>query len=344
MIFYSTGWRLDLETFQFKKSGGLLVQLTSSDAVIKIGKETFRADSNLLYRGTLIANLFPKTYKVTVTEANHQAWEKNLTIEPSMVTKTYPIILLPEKPPRELAAENIKDFWLGPKYLAWKTIFGQFLINGRPAWGGKIVEWSKSGDLALTYDSKKQTYFLIDIAKENTALNLTLVLENLTSEKILKSTFHQASDNKLVLTTAKRLYALDFNKLGLEQLKPVPPSQTTGGQISPDNQKMGFLNPKTGNKINIRFLADIEALNKKLGDIVMLNADFAETPPDFRWHNSSAYLFAQYSSNLYFVEIDDRPPLNWQLISSDVDKFQYDPQSDALYILSSGTLYKLDLK
>ncbi len=343
LVSYSMGWRFDFETFQFKKSGGLLVRLASSDAVIKIGREVFNANSALLYQGTLITNLFPKTYKIEVAEKNYQSWSKNLTIEPSLVTKTNPVILMPEKPLRELLSKEIKDFWLGPKYLAQKTTFGQFLINGRPARGNKIIEWSKNGDWALVLDQKQQTYFLIDISKENTALNLSMVLENLTLDRISKVGFDPADNNKLILTTAGGLYDLNVNALSLQRIKPPPLSQATGGKISPDNQKLAIFNAKT-DAIDIRFLADAEALNKKQGDFVALNTDFPEPLSDFYWHNSSAYLFAQYASNLYFVEIDDRPPLNWQSIANDVDKFQYNPQNDTLYVLSGRSLYKLDLK
>ena len=107
LVFYSNGWRIDWETMEISQSGGLFIETASSHYTVKIGKKNYAPNSGLLYSGALTTHLFPKTYRVEVTRENYESWKKELSVEPSLVTKTYPVILMPRSPKEELIASNV---------------------------------------------------------------------------------------------------------------------------------------------------------------------------------------------------------------------------------------------
>jgi len=57
-----------------------------------------------------------------------------------------------------------------------------------------------------------------------------------------------------------------------------------------------------------------------------------------RWHANSGYLFIKYPSSLYFLEASNIPPINFQVIDSENQKYEYGPGS-MLYLLKNSNLY-----
>lgn len=341
LIFYSTGWRLDLETKQISRLGGLFIQVITPDATVKIGKKITPYEAGLLNTGTFV-NLFPKNYSIEVAKDKYQSWKKNIEIKTSLVTKLPPIVLIPQNPEKELVLKNVKDFWLGPKYLAWKNNLGKLFINDTPALGAAVLEWSANHNFALT--TKNGAYFLINLRENNAALNINLAWASIRSDAISKIKFDPENNAHLLISTKNGLYSLDFNRLTIE--KSLNKIADIFSQIysknSPDEQKIAVLDGAKG-QLTINFLEENEIFNKKAGDAIILNTGLHETPLDFAWDKTSSYLFVQYPSGLYFSEIDGQTPLNLRLISVAPDKFQYDINSNKLYLLSDGDLYTLKL-
>ncbi|MDP3999186.1 MAG: hypothetical protein Q8P76_01160 [bacterium] len=340
IIFYSTGWRLDLETRQISRLGGLFIRVLTPDAAVKIGKKTVPYDAGLLNTGSFV-DLFPKNYVVEVAKDGYQPWKKEIEVESSLVTKLPPIVLIPQNPEKELVLKNVKDFWLGPKYLAWKNYLGKLFINDTPALGAAVLEWSANNNFALT--ANNGTYFLINLRENNAALNINLAWANLRSDAISKIKFDPENNSHLLIGSKNGLYSLDFNRLTIEKSldKIASVFSQLYSKTSPDKQKIAALDSAEG-QLTINFLKDSEDFNRKAGDAIILNTGVTEGILDFEWDKTSSYLFVQYPSGLYFVEIDNQAP-NLRLISVAPDKFQYDINSNKLYLLSGGNLYTLKL-
>lgn len=382
LIFYSSGWRLDPETLRVNKIGGLFVETGTPDASIKVGRKVTPEANSLLNKGTFINGLFPKYYTIEVFKDGYQSWKKTLEIKPSLVTKTLPIVLIPQKPIQELVAKNVKNFWLGPDgIIARLNNFNQLFINDKPTLGSRVLEWPPKGNVLLTYDSASGIYFLIDSEKNNSALNLNLALRGLLAERLLKVKLDPRDKNKIVLLTTRGLYAFDTAKLNLIKIfkqpvgylfafgddlvwtsnntlhslyQTVPQkgplndvlskelfiNQNSNFLLSPDNQKIASFEENDAYRFAIHFLQDNESLNKTAGDKVRINY-LSDQPSDFSWDQTSSYLFIQYPSGLYFGEIDSRDSVNLQLVTNDLEKYQYDSINNTLYILFSENLYKI---
>lgn len=218
-VFYSSGWRFDLETFQINRLGALFFEVTPSDATITIDKANFKFEPGFLKSGTLIANLFPKTYTVTISKEGYQTWTKELEVLPSLVTEAPPVVLLPEN--QNFAspiANNVKDFWVGPKYVTYVANNGKLLLNNNELIGREIIAWSESGDSVLT--KSETSFFLTNVNRPYSALNISLVFNNLqgTINKIDKIQFAPNEENRFIIATSKGLYALDTQKIKLETI------------------------------------------------------------------------------------------------------------------------------
>ena len=344
LIFYSSGWRLDLETLSVNQLGGLFIEVAAPDVKIQVGKNIFHPETGFFKYSSLITDLFPKIYAISVTKDGYQPWTKELAVRPSLITKVYPVILIPKEPARELIFKNVLDFWAGPKYLAFRGSSSQLYINNLPTLGREVVSWSANGNEAITFSPITKNYYLIDLSKENTALNLSLLFHNSKNAKLLEAKFYPGDARKLILTGSNGLYVFDINKLGLTALTDEKVKNLFPGKLSPDGIKLASLNRESGNKIKIAFLENEEEFGKKKGETIIISAETDEAPLSFDWDKTSSYLFIQYGDKLYFSDIDDRSKINLQLVSEKVDKYQYQPANDSLYILSAGLVYKIDLK
>jgi len=223
VIFYSTGWHFDLETFKFNKLGALFFEITPNNATITIDKNLFEFKPGLLRSGTLIANLFPKTYTVKVTGDGYQSWIKEIEVQPSLVTEVPPVLLLPEKQDlRNPIFEGINNFWVGPKHIIVLKNNGVLEFQSQKIIGNRVAQWSDSGESAITKAS--YSYFLINLDRPTSALNLNLIFRSLKEivdqdqSQIQKISFYPSQENKFILSTKNGLYILDTKKLSLKKI------------------------------------------------------------------------------------------------------------------------------
>lgn len=225
IIPYSNGLRFNLNTLSFERLGGLYLNVEPTEAKIQVDKLNFEIKPSLIKSGLLIANLFPKTYHVSIQKDGYQTWNKNLTVRPSLVTEIYPITLIPEKAKEELLGADIKDLFLNTNYLAIKDTNNKLRINGKIIKGTAFLSWLTGERLALVYDENSKNYLVINPAQNNSALNINLLFENLKYQKMIgdngsikKVTAHPFDKNKLIINTNKNIYVLDFYKPSIESI------------------------------------------------------------------------------------------------------------------------------
>jgi hypothetical protein len=227
IIPYSNGWRFDPSTLSFVKLGGLYLNVEPTEASVQVDKLTFEIKSSFMKSGLLIANLFPKTYHISIQKTGFQSWNKNMAVKPSLVTQIYPIILIPEKNNEELVLENkAKDLFPNKNYLAWKDTDNKLKIDNKIIKGSKFLSWLSGERSALVYDESTKNYLIINPTQNNSALNINLLFEDLKYQKtindknpIKKIIGYPSDKNKLVLLTNKNLYILDIYKPSLEIIK-----------------------------------------------------------------------------------------------------------------------------
>ncbi len=221
-IFYSNGWRFDIETFSISKLGGIYFEEIPDGSVLTVEKAAIEFNPNFLRSSLLIPNLFPKNYYAMASRKNYQPWTKEIPVYPSLVTEIQPVILLPEKPSLgNPLAKNIADFWekSGKIILATKSkelFFRQSRISGT-----ELVSWSDDADAVLTKDG--ENFYLIYLANPKSALNISLMFYNARKTKIGSkdrmaiedASFRSDSAGMILIRTDGGLYSLDSESSAL---------------------------------------------------------------------------------------------------------------------------------
>ncbi|MDD5431299.1 MAG: hypothetical protein PHP03_03715 [Candidatus Pacebacteria bacterium] len=419
LIFYSTGLLIDLKNLTLSRSGAIYLEAQTKDIQIKIGKEKLQLNPGLFKDGILVTNLLPKNYKVEASKEGYQNWTKNIYVKPSLVSRTYPIILLPNDWSAELIYKDVAGFWTGKKYSAWKTSSGKLFINGKKAAGTDLKNWLYGDNSALTYDSAEKSYFVVNPDQNNAALNISLIFNNLAATELNSSAKifpHPYDQKKLILNSAGEIYVLDFSNFKLETLneknssvalaqnkelfiikktglysynlatksKKVISSKITalpekmevssdgltlaflsGEKItlintaslestvisssakyfkfSPDGKKIAFW--EDSGEIRVYFLAEQQKWSdKKSGDYASLGYYQLDQSHPFDWHSGSAHLLIKFPEKTYLLEIDDRQPINQQIINLKMDDYQYNPANNFVYFITDGIFYKTGLE
>lgn len=97
VVFYAQGWRLDFSTWHFEKVGGIYVRSYPENASLYLNGKPMANQSGFLSPGTLISDLLPRTYDVSLKATGYDDWEENAAVSPSQVVQFKYAVLVPEK-------------------------------------------------------------------------------------------------------------------------------------------------------------------------------------------------------------------------------------------------------
>jgi hypothetical protein len=95
VVLYAQGWRLDFSAWRLEKIGGIYVRSYPGDAAIYLNGKPVANDVGFLSPGTLISDLLPKTYTVSLKATGYDAWQENATVAPSQVVQFKYAVLVP---------------------------------------------------------------------------------------------------------------------------------------------------------------------------------------------------------------------------------------------------------
>lgn len=239
VVFYSQGWRvnlLDCEIkklrdcqIKFQKTGAIFIQTKPKGVIIKIDGKIFQDKSGIIQSGTLITELLPKIYNVKIKKEGYLPWQKNLEVQSALVSELLKILLIPENLEWKivLTSRPAHQFWISPKqnivFQSNGILYCRQESNDFKLRGDKLIQWSEDGSKMLVFDSKNQIYYLYELNNLSKALNITEIIKNLRlNSKISKIAFHPSQFQKLIIQNNEGLYALDLERLRLENLIKAP--------------------------------------------------------------------------------------------------------------------------
>ena len=113
VIFYSQGYRVDINSKKITQTGGLFLKVIPKQVEVFIDGK-LKKKTDFFFGSALIENLLPKKYKIQIKKEGYYPWEKNLEIREKEVTEAKNIVLIPENPNFGILTEGIKDFWFSP--------------------------------------------------------------------------------------------------------------------------------------------------------------------------------------------------------------------------------------
>jgi hypothetical protein len=232
-IFYSAGWRLTMETcetetladcLKIQRTGAILVEAKQKGISISIAEKVFKDKAGLIQAGTLISNLLPRDYYVEIIKDGYRLWQKNVEVEPQLVSKLSGIILVPEKPDaRELPiSEEISDFSInGNGDAVFESSGAIYYYNSKtPSLklrGDEFISWNSDNSSFITKDSSKNVLYLYKTSDLSKIFNISASFGNLKKNSpITEISFHPADPDKIIVQTKNGLDIFDSARLKLE--------------------------------------------------------------------------------------------------------------------------------
>lgn len=92
IIRYAQGYRFDIKTLNFTRTGALFLKVRPVKATLLLDKKLTR-ETGILGGSIFIRDLLPKPYNLEVTKDGYQPWRKTIEVEPELVTEARHIIL-----------------------------------------------------------------------------------------------------------------------------------------------------------------------------------------------------------------------------------------------------------
>ncbi len=227
-IFYSNGWRFDLETFSINKLGGIYFEDIPDGATLTVEKADVEFNPSFLRSSLLVPNLFPKKYIARINRPDYQPWTKEIPVLPSLVTEIQPVILLPEKSVLENPlSQNVSDFWEKSGQVITASKSGELFYGNSRISGSSVIAWSDDADAVLTESGTNN--YLVRLDNPKSALNLSLMFSNARRAAAIKDrapirqiSFRTGESDSVIIRTEDGLYLLDAARSTLNVISPEP--------------------------------------------------------------------------------------------------------------------------
>jgi hypothetical protein len=219
VVFYAQGWRLNFATLKTSKVGAIYVRSYPDDAQISLNKKSMRNTSGFLSRGTLISNLFPENYTLTLKAPGYDTWTENALVSPTLVTEMKYAVLVPANATSAVSTANVASFFEAGGTIvtedANKTITRQTI--GAPAattsmviGHGTIVSYDNNLT-TIVVRSAAGIYSAYDLANAtSTNLSTLFAKTSIAAKTITAVTVNPYNSSNIIVQTASRFFIVDL--------------------------------------------------------------------------------------------------------------------------------------
>ncbi|MBI5220248.1 MAG: PEGA domain-containing protein [Candidatus Liptonbacteria bacterium] len=175
-LFYSQGWRINFKTLVLTKVGAIYVRSYPSSASIELDGRPIPNDSWLFDRGTLINNLYPKTYQLRLTRPGYQTWLQTVSVQPMLVAEAKSAVLVPTIDGTDRIDNGpTTSLLLAQSRIATRDRSGSARLGNQLVPGDQITDINPEGDQLLIRSSRPAQVVLQDLVA-GTSTDLTALL------------------------------------------------------------------------------------------------------------------------------------------------------------------------
>ncbi len=235
VVLFAQGFRMDIPSFRVSKVGGIYVRSYPENASIFLNGKPVKNQSGFLSRGTLISDLFPKTYRLALTAPGYDDWYENTAVAPSLVANHEYAVLVPANA-TSAATGIVSAFAVNNADIVTETSGGEILLNGKKIGSGDLVD-AESGMPSTVFRTATGTYELLD-ASDGTVTNLSSILsEEVVAANAPLAFFLDPSMNSTVVAVSqRRIWLLDASQRSGKLIGLAPRGETIAPSVavSPD--------------------------------------------------------------------------------------------------------------
>ena len=295
IIFYSQGYRFDLETRRLTQVGAFYFDVHPPRAQIFVDGEQIGETSRFI-GNNLSKNLLSKTYRVSIQKEGYIPWRKNLDIVPRQVTEAKNITLFPANLVFEQKQQNVLRFWPAPNT---RHILLQ-KENQTELWD--LVLWDTADNVEYALFQAETP--LQEMGNVEWALNSSALLFQIVSAQGFQ-TFVQNIDQGMLANASSRA---DILQIAQDTRVPVPfvNSGAKDIQFFPnDSGSLAFLAPGTN---GAPALSVYNVNNGQLQQPPLRNVGaFAFWGQELFWVDTQGNVWRQTSLQAAPVQISQKP-------------------------------------
>ena len=212
IVLFAEGWRMDFPSLRVSKVGGIYVRSYPDDARIFLSGKSVQNQSGFLSRGTLISDLFPKTYRLALTAPGFIDWHENVNVSPSLVANHKYAVLVPANA-TSTATGAIARFMESQSGIVLENINGAISLDGKPIGSGKLI--AESTNLrSIIFQTARGTYEFENVpAGVTTNLSNILEKEGFGTAASVQLSINPTSDSMLIAASAEKIELIDMTQL-----------------------------------------------------------------------------------------------------------------------------------
>lgn len=204
IVLFAQGWRMDFPSFRISKVGGIYVRSYPENASTFLNGKPTENQSGFLSRGTLISDLFPKTYYLALTAPGYLDWHENVAVTPSFVANHKYAVLVPANP-TSIGTSTVTNFRESQNDILSENSNGEISFDEKVIGFGKLID--ATPDLqSVVFQTAKGTY---EFANTQTGIIINL------SNMLAKAGFNTATPPKIFLSpfTDGIIFAINTEKV-----------------------------------------------------------------------------------------------------------------------------------
>jgi len=211
IVLYAEGWRVNFSNFKAEKVGGVYLRAYPQNAEISLDGKSIPNQSNFLSHGSLISDLYPKNYRLSLSLSGYDAWQENADVAPSLVVEMKYAVLVPDAGTAIATTSDIANFFvIGGDRVEQRTS-GSITWRNLAVGTGTIV--SHSTDLKnMIYQTPAGADELYDFTTGKT-LNLTSILQkqHIAAASIGTIAIDPYNDTATLVSSKNRILTIDLS-------------------------------------------------------------------------------------------------------------------------------------
>jgi hypothetical protein len=336
VVFYAQGWRIDLLTFKTQQVGAIYVRSYPDAANIVLNKKTIKNTSGFLSRGTLISNLFPENYTLTLKASGYDAWTENAPVSPTLVTEMKYAVLVPANATSAADAADLDSFFEAggnivtenasdtiarqPAGSVTSTVIGHGVIVGHGNDFATIIEKSPAG-----------TYSAYDLANATgTNLSTLFTKTSITGGSILAITVNPEDSSNVIVQTAAHLFAIDPHADTITSFKTATEGQTFESPIALSSSWLAW-----AQYLNVSDMSQVVVYDPFSENVVDASLSLPGHIRSLQWIRSTELGILQEDGELFRYDI---PSETLTKVADDVNSFYPTNDGSAIAALESRSV------
>lgn len=364
LVLYSRGARFDFKNWEVIQTGGIYLKTEPADVKIEMDGKPIKNRAGILQSGTLISNLKPGTYKIFIQRDNYHSWQKEIQVESSTVAVLDGIILFPKdeaelvaSPTNKFLSELTGEEISKVELTQLNSLFNQLKEEQLRLPGPVPISKVRS----YPYNDRK---FIIMTDRALYALDTERRMVSQISPRAKDFTF---AGNDVFWFEDRGLYSFNLILRNQSQINLPPELKVVEWkeiQLAPSGEIVAVLKKDDELIIWDRSTNKVTSLGQSVASFVFSpnSKKIAFAKDDFLnvyaikdgakketyllegargkwsaierilWHEDSNYIFLKdRNNNLYYVEVNEYPPVNIVEATTQVKNFVYRENDDSLY-------------